>query len=103
MVDTVVAKALLGRDEKIVRVDLGARSYDIKIGRGLLEGAGAEIAASFRKSRRPVPSFGCAVSGRFIVAFLLYQRDGEATPFQMQPSVRDHVEALCLDFHELAL
>ena len=39
MVDTVVAKALLGRDEKIVRVDLGARSYDIKIGRGLLEGA----------------------------------------------------------------
>lgn len=37
MVDTVVAKALLGRDEKIVRVDLGARSYDIKIGRGCLK------------------------------------------------------------------
>jgi 3-dehydroquinate synthase len=35
----------MGRDEKTVRVDLGARSYDIRIGRGVLETAGAEIAA----------------------------------------------------------
>ncbi|WJS03359.1 3-dehydroquinate synthase [Roseibium aggregatum] len=54
MVDTVVAKALLGRDEKIVRVDLGARSYDIKIGRGVLEGAGAEIAAVMPGARLAV-------------------------------------------------
>ena len=54
MADTVVAKALLGRDEKIVRVDLGARSYDIRIGRGLLEGAGAEIAAVLPGARLAV-------------------------------------------------
>ncbi|WP_269585173.1 3-dehydroquinate synthase [Roseibium sp. Sym1] len=45
MADTVTARALMGRDEQTVRVDLGARSYDIRIGRGVLETAGAEIAA----------------------------------------------------------
>ncbi len=54
MSDTVMARALLGRDEQTVRVDLGARSYDIRIGRGLLETAGAEIAAVLPGARLAV-------------------------------------------------
>jgi len=54
MADTVVARALMGREEKLVRVDLGARSYDIRIGRGLLESAGAEIAAVLPGARLAV-------------------------------------------------
>ncbi|MEP3431383.1 MAG: 3-dehydroquinate synthase [Roseibium sp.] len=37
-----------------VRVDLGARSYDIRIGRGVLETAGAEIAAVLPDARLAV-------------------------------------------------
>lgn len=54
MADTVVARALMGRDEKLVRVDLDTRSYDIRIGRGLLETAGAEIAAVLPGARLAV-------------------------------------------------
>lgn len=54
MADTVVARALMGRDEKLVRVDLGSRSYDIRIGRGLLEHAGSEIAAVLPGARLAV-------------------------------------------------
>ncbi len=54
MSDTLMARALLGRDERNVRVNLGARSYDIKIGRGLLETAGAEIAAVLPGARLAV-------------------------------------------------
>ncbi|MEL7525069.1 MAG: 3-dehydroquinate synthase, partial [Pseudomonadota bacterium] len=43
MADTIAATAPSERSK--VRVDLGARSYDILIGRGLVEDAGAEIAA----------------------------------------------------------
>ncbi|WP_035898765.1 3-dehydroquinate synthase [Labrenzia sp. DG1229] len=41
MADTIAAPAT--SDRNTVRVDLDARSYDIKIGRGLIETAGAEI------------------------------------------------------------
>lgn len=54
MADTVMAQALTGREEKLVRVDLGARSYDIRIGRGVLETAGAEIAAVLPGARLAV-------------------------------------------------
>ena len=49
MADTIVAETI--SEEQIVRVDLGARSYDIKIGRGLIDAAGAEIAAVLPGSR----------------------------------------------------
>ena len=35
----------------IIRVDLGARSYDVRIGNGLIERAGAEIAPFLRRPR----------------------------------------------------
>jgi len=54
MADTVAAQALTGREEIQVRVGLGARSYDIHIGRGLLESAGAEIAAVLPDARLAV-------------------------------------------------
>ena len=34
-----------------VRVDLGARSYDVRVGRGLLARAGAEIAPFLKRPR----------------------------------------------------
>ncbi|TYC53629.1 3-dehydroquinate synthase [Rhodobacterales bacterium] len=42
MTDTAVAESV--SEGRTVRVDLGARSYDIKIGRGLIDQAGQEIA-----------------------------------------------------------
>lgn len=42
------------RDEKTVRVELGSRSYDIRIGRGVIETAGAEIAAVLPGARLAV-------------------------------------------------
>ncbi|MEO0976391.1 MAG: 3-dehydroquinate synthase [Pseudomonadota bacterium] len=49
MADTIAATAPSERSK--VRVDLGARSYDILIGRGLVEDAGAEIAAILPRAR----------------------------------------------------
>ncbi|WP_299478573.1 3-dehydroquinate synthase [uncultured Roseibium sp.] len=52
MADTIAAPAL--SDRNTVRVDLGARSYDIKIGRGLIENAGSEIASVLPGARLAV-------------------------------------------------
>lgn len=49
MADTIAATAPSERTK--VRVDLGARSYDILIGRGLIADAGAEIASIMPKAR----------------------------------------------------
>jgi len=58
MTDTAVADKGTGKgsgpEASIVRVDLGARSYDIRIGRGVLETAGAEIAAVLPGARLAV-------------------------------------------------
>ena len=52
MADTIVAEA--ASDRQTVQVALGARSYDIHIGRGLLETAGAEIASVLPGARLAV-------------------------------------------------
>ncbi|MET1415895.1 3-dehydroquinate synthase [Roseibium sp. HPY-6] len=52
MADTIAAPALSARNT--VRVDLGARSYDIKIGRGLIDDAGTEIASVLPGARLAV-------------------------------------------------
>lgn len=52
MADTIVAEA--ASPMTTVRVDLGKRSYDIKIGRGLIESAGAEIASVLPGARLAV-------------------------------------------------
>ena len=52
MADTIAAVAPSSRNT--VSVDLGARSYDIKIGRGLIETAGAEIASILAGARLAV-------------------------------------------------
>ena len=49
MADTIAATAPSERTK--VRVDLGARGYDILIGRGLIEDAGAEIASIMPAAR----------------------------------------------------
>lgn len=52
MTDTAVTEPVSQLQN--VRVDLGARSYDIKIGRGLTGGAGAEIASVLPDARLAV-------------------------------------------------
>ncbi|MCV0425980.1 MAG: 3-dehydroquinate synthase [Roseibium sp.] len=52
MADTIVAEPI--SEEQTVRVDLGARSYDIEIGRGLMQAAGSQIAAVLPGSRLAV-------------------------------------------------
>ncbi|PVB61443.1 3-dehydroquinate synthase [Labrenzia sp. 011] len=56
MADTATADAEngSGQDVKVVHVDLGARSYDIRIGRGLLASAGADIALAVPGARLAV-------------------------------------------------
>jgi len=54
MAETVAARTSTDRDDKTVRVELGSRSYDIRIGRGVLETAGAEIAAVLPGARLAV-------------------------------------------------
>ncbi|MEM5583605.1 3-dehydroquinate synthase [Roseibium sp. AS2] len=54
MTDTATARALTGGDEQTVRVELGQRGYDIRIGRGVLETAGAQIAAVLPGARLAV-------------------------------------------------
>lgn len=54
MADTLVAESGSEQAEKIVNVDLGSRSYDIRIGRGLLDGAGSEIASLLPGARLAV-------------------------------------------------
>ncbi|POF30609.1 3-dehydroquinate synthase [Roseibium marinum] len=56
MADTALADAEKGsgQDANVVRVDLGERSYDIKIGRGLLATAGADIASVLPGARLAV-------------------------------------------------
>lgn len=49
MADTIAATA--PSERTTVRVDLGERSYDILIGRGLIEEAGSEIASILPKAR----------------------------------------------------
>jgi len=49
MADTIAAPAT--SDRNTVRVDLDTRSYDIKIGRGLIETAGAEIESVLPSAR----------------------------------------------------
>ncbi|MCX2725086.1 3-dehydroquinate synthase [Roseibium salinum] len=54
MAETAVAENGSGGDANVVRVDLGTRGYDIRIGRGLLASAGAEIAAVLPGARLAV-------------------------------------------------
>jgi 3-dehydroquinate synthase len=54
MAETVVTECVSEQAEKNVNVDLGARSYDIRIGRGLLETAGSEIATLLPGARLAV-------------------------------------------------
>ncbi|WP_068407968.1 3-dehydroquinate synthase [Labrenzia sp. OB1] len=56
MADTALADVEngSGEDVNVVRVDLGERSYDIKIGRGLLATAGADIASVLPGARLAV-------------------------------------------------
>ena len=54
MADTAAARTVTDQDEKRVRVELGARSYDIRIGRGVLDSAGADIAALLPGARLAV-------------------------------------------------
>ncbi|MES0812830.1 3-dehydroquinate synthase [Roseibium sp. SCPC15] len=66
MADTIVAEA--AAEEQKVRVDLGARSYDIKIGRGVIANAGAEIASVLPGARVAVVS-DQTVAGLHLDAF----------------------------------
>ncbi|MEO9530155.1 MAG: 3-dehydroquinate synthase, partial [Roseibium sp.] len=54
MTNTATVRALTGGDEQTVRVELGQRGYDIRIGRGVLEAAGAQIAAVLPGARLAV-------------------------------------------------
>ncbi len=56
MTETAVATDVAEKnaEDQTVRVDLGARSYDIRIGRGLISNAGAEIAAVLPGARLAV-------------------------------------------------
>jgi 3-dehydroquinate synthase len=54
MAEQVAVRTSTDRDDKTMRVELGSRSYDIRIGRGVLETAGAEIAAVLPGARLAV-------------------------------------------------
>jgi len=54
MTDMAAVRADADQTEQRVRVDLGPRSYDIRIGRGVLETAGADIAALLPGARLAV-------------------------------------------------
>lgn len=88
MADTIVAVAPSSRNT--VSVDLGARSYDIKIGRGLIETAGAEIASILPGARLAVvadktvaglhlEAFSASLNDAGIVHTVLTVPAGEAT------------------------
>jgi 3-dehydroquinate synthase len=88
MADTIAAVAPSSRNT--VSVDLGARSYDIKIGRGLIETAGAEIASILPGARLAVvadktvaglhlEAFSASLNDAGIVHTVLTVPAGEAT------------------------
>lgn len=54
MANTITAPVLTDEEAQTVRVDLGQRGYDIRIGRGVLDTAGAEISAVLPGARLAV-------------------------------------------------
>ena len=91
-----------------LRVELGPRSYDIRIGEGLIAAAGAEIAPLLRRPRVAIvtettvaglhlPALLAALEGQGIDAATLTLAPGEGTKRDRAKAVGQAIAKACLE------